>query len=144
VPVQDVIKYAQDLLSSANHKEEPKNMKRTIFEKYGGFSSVSRVVMSFYDKMLDSSVTSPFFDGIDMKRLIDHQTKFIATVMGGPASYTKEQIERVHLHLGITEPAFKESMELLRETLEDFDLLDGDIDQVIDEMNSYKHEVVKG
>ncbi len=119
-------------------------MKRTIFEKYGGFSSISRVVMSFYDKMLDSSVTSPFFDGIDMKRLIDHQTKFIATVMGGPASYTKEQIERVHLHLGITEPAFEEALELLRETLEDFEFLDGDIDQVIDEMNGYKHEVVKG
>jgi len=119
-------------------------MKRTIFEKYGGFSSISRVVMSFYDKMLDSPLTSPFFEGIDMKRLIDHQTKFIATVMGGPASYTKEQIERVHVHLGITEPAFGESMELLRETLEDFDFEDDDIDQVIDEMGSYKYVVVTG
>lgn len=119
-------------------------MKRTIFEKYGGFSNISRVVMSFYDKMLDSSVISPFFVGIDMKRLIDHQTKFIATVMGGPASYTKEQIGRVHLHLRITEPAFEESLELLRETLEDFDFQDDDIDQVIDEMNSYRHEIVKG
>jgi hemoglobin len=119
-------------------------MKRTIFEKYGGFSSVSRVVMSFYDKMLDSSTTSPFFTEIDMKRLIDHQTKFIATVMGGPASYTKEQIERVHVHLGITEAAFDEAMELLQETLEDFDFEDADIEQVASEMHSYKHVVVRG
>lgn len=119
-------------------------MRRTIFEKYGGFSRVSRIVMSFYDRMLDSPTTSPYFDNIDMKRLIDHQTKFIATVMGGPASYTKEQIERVHAHLGITEPAFDESMELLEETLEDFDLEDEDIAEVTSEMDSYRHLVVKG
>lgn len=119
-------------------------MKRTIFEKYGGFSSISRVVLSFYDKMLDSPTTSPHFENIDMKRLIDHQTKFIATLMGGPASYTKEQIERVHVHLGITEPAFEESMELLQETLEDFEFEDDDIDKVVDEMSSYKHVIVTG
>lgn len=119
-------------------------MKRTIFEKYGGFSSVSRVVMSFYDRMLDSPLTRPFFDGINMKRLIDHQTKFIATVMGGPASYTKEQIERAHAHLDITDPAFDESIELLRETLEDHDFEDDDVDAVAGEMSSYRHFVVRG
>ena len=100
--------------------------------------------MSFYDKMLDSPLTSSYFDGIDMKRLIDHQTKFIATVMGGPASYTREQIERVHAHLGITEPAFDESIALLRETLEDHDFEDNDIDEVTDEMCGYKHVIIKG
>jgi hemoglobin len=117
-------------------------MKRTIFEKYGGFSSISRVVLGFYNKMLDSPLTRPYFEGINMKRLIDHQTKFVATLMGGPASYTREHIGRVHAHLGITEPAFEESMELLRETLEDHSFDDGDIDQVTDEMVSYKHDVI--
>lgn len=117
-------------------------MRRTIFEKYGGFSSISRVVLSFYDRMLDSPLTRPYFEGIHMKRLIDHQTKFVATLMGGPASYTREHIERVHAHLGITLPAFDESMELLRETLEDHDFEDADIEKVADEMVSYKNEVV--
>ena len=67
-------------------------MKSTIFQRYGGFASVSRVVMSFYDKVLDSPVSSPYFANTNMKRLIDHQTKFIAQVMGGPASYTDEQL----------------------------------------------------
>ena len=79
-----------------------------------------------------------------MKLLVDHQTKFIATIMGGPASYTKEHIERVHLHLGITRPAFEEAMELLRETLEDFDFEDEDIDKVADEMDSYRNVIVTG
>lgn len=117
-------------------------MSRSIFEKYGGFSSVSRVVMSFYDKMLDSPLTNPFFSNTDMRRLIDHQTKFIASLMGGPASYTNEHLERVHAHLGITEPAFFESMSLLRETLEDHDFQEEDIQSVVDEMQSRKNYIV--
>ncbi|MFN2197292.1 MAG: group I truncated hemoglobin [Anaerolineales bacterium] len=117
-------------------------MSRSIFEKYGGFSSVSRVVMSFYDKMLDSPLTNPYFANTDMKRLIDHQTKFIAALMGGPASFTNEHLERVHAHLGITDPAFSESMTLLRETLEDFDFLEEDIQTVVDEMRSRKNYIV--
>jgi class 3 adenylate cyclase len=90
--------------------------RKTIFERYGGFTRISRVVMGFYDKMLDSPVCSPYFAHTDMKRLVDHQTKFIASLMGGPASYSNEQLERVHAHLGITEAAFLESVTLMQET----------------------------
>jgi hemoglobin len=117
-------------------------MRRTIFERYGGFAQVSRIVMDFYNRILDSPITNPFFEHIEMKRLIDHQTKFIASVMGGPASYTNDHLERVHAHLGITEPAFFEAMDLLKETLEDNELEDDDIEQVMDEMISRKNFVV--
>lgn len=117
-------------------------MARTIFERYGGFANVSRVVSSFYDRVLESPSTSPFFSGTDMKRLIDHQTKFIAFLMGGPASYTQEHIERVHARLGITEAAFQEVLLLLRETLEDFDFADEDIKTVERELASYRHFVI--
>ena len=60
-------------------------MTRTIFERYGGFASISKVVSAFYDQMLDSEDTARFFEGIDMRRLIDHQTKFISTLT---VSYT--------------------------------------------------------
>lgn len=117
-------------------------MARSIFERYGGFASVSKVVSSFYDKMLESPKTSPHFANVDMKRLIDHQTKFIAFVMGGPASYTNEHIERVHARLGISEDAFREAMDLLTETLEDFDFAAEDVRAVETEMLSYKNFVV--
>ncbi len=92
--------------------------------------------------MLDSPVTSPYFANTDMKRLIDHQTKFIASMMGGPASYTPEHIERIHATLGISEQAFLETLELLQETLEDFDYESEDIASVTDEMMSYKNFVI--
>lgn len=117
-------------------------MRQTIFEKYGGFAKISKIVMSFYDRILKSSLLSPYFAKTDMKRLIDHQSKFIATLMGGPASYTNEHLERVHAHLGITEVAFKESLVIMKETLEDHEFLDEDIQTVGDAMNGVKNYIV--
>ena len=117
-------------------------MRQTIFERYGGFSKVSQVVMSFYDKILDSPVTSPYFSGIDMKRLIDHQTKFFAALMGGPASYSNEHLERIHARFGITETAFREATLLMKDTLEEFDFHDEDTQSVVDEMMGCKNYIV--
>lgn len=117
-------------------------MASTIFERYGGFASVSRIVSAFYDKALDSPVLCPYFEGIDMRRLIDHQTKFIASLMGGPASYSDIELERLHAHLNITDAAFNEMAMLLKETLEDFDLEDRDVDAVAREIIDRKRFIV--
>lgn len=117
-------------------------MARTIFERYGGFAKISRIVMSFYDRILDSPVTSAYFEHTDMRRLIDHQTRFVSYLMGGPASYTNDHLERVHSRLGITEDAFNEMALLFRETLEDFDFADEDIDTVMDEFTRRKNFIV--
>ncbi len=120
-------------------------MAGTIFERYGGFAKINRIVMSFYEKMTTSPVTKRYFEKTNMKRLIDHQTKFIASMMGGPASYTNEHLERVHAHLGITENAFMETVDLLTETLEDYDFEEADVRIVEDEVMSRKnHVVMKG
>jgi hemoglobin len=62
--------------------------------------------------------------------------------MGGPAAYTNEQLERVHARLKITEPDFYEMVELLRETLEDYDMSDEDVDAVADGMISRKNYII--
>jgi hemoglobin len=102
-------------------------MSQSIFERNGGFARVSRVVMSFYDRVLASPLISPYFTATDMKRLVDHQTKFIAFLMGGPASFTDEHLQRVHRHLEIDHRAFDEMVSLLTETLEDHDFSNEDI-----------------
>ncbi len=117
-------------------------MRRTLFDQYGGFAKISRIVTDFYNKVLDSPVLAPFFAHTDMKRQIDHQTKFIATLMGGPASYTNEHLERVHAHLNITESAFQELINVMRETLEDHNMGEEDIQQVVNEMVSRKNYII--
>jgi hemoglobin len=117
-------------------------MRRTMFERYGGFAKVNRVVTNFYDKIVESPVTSPYFANTDMRALIEHQTRFIAFVMGGPASFTNDHLERVHARHRISEGAFDEACMLLVETLEDMDFADEDIQIVKDEFVRRKNFIV--
>jgi hemoglobin len=115
-----------------------------VFVRYGGFASVSRVVSDFYGRMMESDIMRPYFVDVDMARLIDHQTKFFASMMGGPASFSDEHLERVHAHLGITDPAFQELGLLLRETLEDHDFDESDIALVMSEVMARRPVIVAG
>ena len=108
-------------------------MKTTLFDKYGGFSSVSRIVMSLYDKLLDDDDVGPFFDDVDMPKLIDHQTKFVSALMGGPASFTDGHIQRAHAHMAISDAHFDQLKALVRETLEEYDIAPEDIEAVLGE-----------
>jgi len=103
----------------------------SMFERYGGFASVSKIVMAFYDKALDSDIIGDYFEDVDIKALIDHQTKFIAHVMGGPASYSNDALRTIHERHQIDRAAFDEMALLLRETLEEFDLAPADVDTIM-------------
>ena len=116
--------------------------RQTIFERYGGFANVSRVVTAFYDKVLNSPVTSPYFAHTDMRRLIDHQTRFIASLMGGPASFSDDVLRRSHRNLKINKEAFEEMVRLFEETLEDFDIEKQDVARIAQQMRSREHLIV--
>jgi len=111
-------------------------MSRSLFDKYGGFASVSKVVSAFYDKAVDSDIIGPYFDDIDMRSQVDHQTKFISSLMGGPASYSDEALQKVHSGLHIDRTSFEEMVKLLHETLEEFAFERADIEQIMHEINS--------
>lgn len=117
-------------------------MARSMFDRYGGFAKLSKVVMAFYDKALDSDVIGDYFEDVDMRRLVDHQTKFIASIMGGPAAYTNETLRQLHARLNIDQAAFDEMVALLEETLEDFDFKREDIDQIIADVQSRRAYIV--
>jgi hemoglobin len=117
-------------------------MARTIFERNGGFGSVGRIVLDFYDRVLDDDVLGPYFEDVDMRRLIDHQTKFMATVMGGPASYSDETLQQVHAHLGIDHEAFGQMLVVLRATLSDHGFSSADVDAVARAMQAREGVIV--
>ena len=117
-------------------------MAATMFERYGGFATVHRVVLAFYDKLLDSDIAGPYFDDVDMPALVDHQTKFISQVMGGPAHYSNEVLEQVHRSLGISQEAFDEMVRLLEQTLCEFDMTPQDVRTVMSEMRDRRSYIV--
>ena len=117
-------------------------MASTPFERCGGFSSVRKIVSEFYDRILSSEALQPYFDGTDMRILIDHQTKFIAAVMGGPAAFSDDALRRAHRRLNITRKDFHEMADILRETLEDFDLDEADVELVCSEVSKREPVIV--
>lgn len=116
--------------------------ERSLFEQYGGFSKVSKVVMSFYDTLLDSDEIGPFFDDVDMPKMVDHQTKFIAMLLGGPASYTDNQLRQLHTHLDINDSHFDELKVVLHDTLESHSFQADHIEIVLAEFESRRKHIV--
>ena len=106
-------------------------MEQSLFEKYGGFATIHKVVEHFYDGVLDNDTLSPYFEGVDMSQLIDHQTRFFASAMGGPASFDDSHLEKSHQGLGITEEAWDAVVGVLLETLNTFNVEEGDIQSIV-------------
>lgn len=95
----------------------PASRPLPLFDKYGGIGALRSVIMDFYDRVLDSDAIGHFFDDVDMVRLIDHQTKFFAMILGGPADFSDDRLARAHAFLNLTHADFDEVIALLTETL---------------------------
>jgi len=117
-------------------------MTQTLYERYGGFATVSRLIMAFYDNILDSDKLADYFEEVDMRRLIDHQTKFISSLMGGPASYSNEVLRNVHKSLNVDHESFDEIVLILRQTLAEFKIEADDIETVVDAIEERRFVIV--
>ena len=136
-PISSLIQTA----SGAAKKREGR-MEKTLYDKYGGFSVVSKIVLDLYDRLLDDDDVGPFFDNVEMGRIVDHQTKFVSSLMGGPASYNDDQIRKMHDHLSIDATHFDKLSAILAMTLHDHGLSDEDVATVVGAFESRRALVV--
>ena len=117
-------------------------MARTLYDKYGGFSTVSRLVLDFYERALDSDRIGDYFEDVDMSRLVDHQTKFVSSLLGGPASYSDDHLRQIHVHLAIDDEDFDEMIEVFADTLVDHGVSQADKEAVVAEIESRRAFIV--
>ena len=113
-----------------------------LFEKYGGFATVSTIVRAFYKDVVASPNLQSYFENVNMERLIDHQTKFISHVLGGPAEYTGRTLQSSHHSLKITNAHFDEVAEILQDVLEDVGMEDADIEVVMGIVGGTRSSIV--
>ncbi|MEM7424108.1 MAG: group 1 truncated hemoglobin [Pseudomonadota bacterium] len=92
---------------------------QSLYEKYGGFPGVRTVVTDFYERALDNDMVGHFFEHVNMARLVDHQTKMIAGLLGGPIEVSDARLADAHAHLNVAHHHFDEIAILLDETLRD-------------------------
>jgi len=110
----------------------------SLFVKYGGFSSIHNLIENFYEKMLDSELIGSYFEKSNMEALIDHQTRFISSLLGGPVSFTDHHLESVHRHLNIQEDVWNEVITLLKVSLLEFGMEQDDSAMIINKLSNKK------
>ena len=117
-------------------------MSSSLYDELGGFLAVRRIVSDFYDRVLQEESLAPFFNDTNMAELIDHQAKFWVTLLGGPASYTHDQLLNVHSGMGIKDVHFDLVVDLAQETLEDHDVDEEQIAAVKKSLQKYRSSIV--
>ncbi len=118
-------------------------MSETLYQHYGGFGTVSRIVIRLYDHILDDNDIGPFFEDVDMPRLIDHQTKFVASLMGGPAAFTDAHLRGAHRGLGIDDSHFDRLKELVAQTLEESGIAPDHVAEVLEGIEARRRVLVE-
>ena len=84
-----------------------------------------------------------YFINSDMEVLIRHQVQFIAFVMGKPAAfYEGMDMEAAHANSKISDRSFEDVIDVLEETLRDFEVEELDIIEIINKAKSLKKQIV--
>jgi len=90
----------------------------TLFDKYGGIPTISKVVKAFHQEIMARHHLAGYFDGIDMEHLAQHTVKYVAFVMGKPAEfYTGRDMYTAHAKFHISGMHFDEVADVLKDVL---------------------------
>lgn len=114
----------------------------SLYEKYGGFPTINQIVLDFYQRIGEEESLASYFDGVNMQKLVEHQTAFIAKVLEGPDQYTGRSLAIAHRRLNIKSEDFDLVGNLLKSTLEDAGVEAQDVEAVMNIVGSVKSEIV--
>jgi hemoglobin len=115
---------------------------QTLYEKYGGFTTISALVNLFYQKIGNTPALDKYFENTDMAKLIDHQTKFLCMVLGGPNNYEGRQLAQAHQKLSITNEHFELVGSILKESLEEKGVEPKDIETILGVVWGTRNDIV--
>ena len=116
-------------------------MSQNLYKKIGGSAAVSEIVVDFYERILNDSSVSNYFEGVDMAQLINHQTNFVAKALGGPEVYEGRDLSRAHAGRNITEVAFGTVVGHLQAALLAAEVSSKDTDSIIGVVASLTDQV---
>ena len=118
-------------------------MSKSLFDKYGGVETLKPLVREFYKRIMATPNLARYFINTDMEVLIRHQVQFIAVVMGKPAAfYEGMDMETAHQNYNISDRSFEDVIDVLEETLRDFEVEELDIIEILDKAKSLKKQIV--
>jgi hemoglobin len=114
----------------------------TLYEKYGGFSTIHSIVKNFYRDVLAEESLAPYFKNVSMDFLIQHQSDFLSQILGGPVQYKGRTLRQAHQRLHIKRADFDLVAQLLKENLEDAGVEQADIESILEIVASTLPDIV--
>lgn len=118
-------------------------MEQSLFDKYGGFETIAKLVYEFYRKVLKDIELKPYFKNSNMDQLMEHQAKFLSHILGGPDEYAGRELKEAHKTLNITDEHFELVAEYLEETLDEGGVEDDDVKTIMGIVASVKNLIVR-
>jgi hemoglobin len=116
--------------------------EETLYERLGGHDGIRAVVDDFYDRLQADDELGPFFEDADMESLRKTQTDFLCEAAGGPETYDAAPVREAHLHVPFTSAHIQRAVDLLSESLEEFDVPEDDAEKVIGEIAAYEEDLL--
>jgi len=91
----------------------------SVYDEIGGDAAVSLAVESFYDRVMADATLSPYFDGMNLHAIKNHQRDFFTVLLDGPEDYDGRSMRNAHAGLHITDVVFTRTLEHLAATLDE-------------------------
>ncbi|MGY1807698.1 group 1 truncated hemoglobin [Blastococcus sp. SYSU D00669] len=119
-----------------------------LFEAIGGAPALSVAVTILYDRMLADPVLAPWFDGVDLTRLREHQRDFLTVALDGPPvvgslqRYQGRAVARAHAGLGVDDGSFDRMRDHLVATLRELGVEPALLDEVRARVEAQRAAVV--
>ncbi|MFK7826955.1 MAG: group 1 truncated hemoglobin [Oligoflexales bacterium] len=117
-------------------------MSDSLYKKYGGAQTVSKIVHDFYSRIGETPSLERYFAKVKMDELIEHQIRFMTLVLGGPDDYEGRSLTEAHQGLKIMEEAFGIVAEIIENTLRDAKVEENDISEVLKVVGSVQEQIV--
>ncbi|MFT4921503.1 MAG: hemoglobin [Haloarculaceae archaeon] len=114
----------------------------TLYDRLGQREGIRAVVDDFYDKLRADDQLGSLFEDADMERLRRTQTEFLCEAAGGPETYDAEPVREAHLDVSFSPVDIQRAIELLYDSLAEFDVPDEDADAVVESIAAYKDDLL--
>ncbi len=116
----------------------------TLYQKYGGTPTVTKIVKAFYNIVIDRPNLARYFQDTDMDRLIRHQIDFVCYLLGKPSTqeYDFKKFKKVHYKYNITSRSFEDVMSIFDNVLHAYGVSDDDISDILENLEGLRGYIV--
>jgi hemoglobin len=121
-------------------------MTASLYERIGGEPAIMAAVNLFYTKVMEDSLTLPFFAGLEMKAQVQKQVAFMSRALGGPVEYHGRDLRSAHAKLvkeqGLGDAHFDAVAGHLQSTLEELGVDQAIVTEAITAIGGLRNDVL--